>query len=269
MILSDLYCRGVLAKEVLLDMNTPDDLVNWLTSQGDIAINPKELLLPKSRKKDIPTIINQQQFTVSALGSKLSSVCCLIDYIRKEGERCIIFCNYTTPLYLLLRYLSIQEVPSFILIGLLPCQSQCMTISNFIFYCMFLGKVDPEERLSLLQRFANSQAGVLLSSIKVGGVGLNLHIACCAILLNEDWNPQVDQQVCIIYYSFVYIPIYRCNTIICCYYTNICRSDTNICRCDTNICRCDTNICRCDTNICRCDTNICRCDTNICRCDTL
>ena len=109
-------------------------------------------------------------------GSKFLVIERLVEHLQKMRRKCLIFCEFLSPLILLNATL-VKKFPK-----------------RAIFF--YHGKLDNMERAENLKSFQESaDAGaILLSTVKSGGVGLNVIEASSIIFLHEDWNPQVTQQ---------------------------------------------------------------------------
>ena len=104
--------------------------------------------------------------------SKLQRLLELVDELREEGHRALVFSQFTSHLGLVREALRARKVRHLYLDGQTP----------------------PRERDALVERFQAGEADVFLVSLKAGGTGLNLTAADYVIHLDPWWNPAVEDQ---------------------------------------------------------------------------
>jgi SNF2 family DNA or RNA helicase len=195
----ELYESDAFELDTLRTMKKPQHVKQGLDDRPHDDPFTQNLLTPnKKRKKEVKDKLLRDPKTIQGvdLGCKLECTVKLVQtQILPHNESTVIFCSYTTPLYLLnLRFRS-EKVPCFLLTGNISCTFPLLSIHS----CLILGDRSRDERSTTLATFKKTRGAVLLASLKVGGVGLNLTEACCVLLLNPDWNPQNDRQVCVLW----------------------------------------------------------------------
>jgi SNF2 family DNA or RNA helicase len=104
--------------------------------------------------------------------SKLERVLQIVDELRQEGHRALIFSQFTSHLALVREALAARDVKQLYLDGQTPAR----------------------ERDGLVQRFQAGEADVFLVSLRAGGTGLNLTAASYVLHLDPWWNPAVEDQ---------------------------------------------------------------------------
>src|SRR5690606_273215 len=104
--------------------------------------------------------------------SKLRRLLDVVDELRAEGHRALIFSQFTRHLALVRAALEERGVRLLYLDGQTPAR----------------------ERDALVARFQAGEADVFLVSLKAGGTGLNLTAAGYVIHLDPWWNPAVEDQ---------------------------------------------------------------------------
>ena len=94
--------------------------------------------------------------------------------MRKEGNKVLIFSQFTNMLDLLEEYVRFLGIK----------------------YEKIDGSIKAKERQNAIDRFNNPQKKreVFLLSTKAGGLGINLTSANVVIIYDSDWNPQNDVQ---------------------------------------------------------------------------
>ena len=111
---------------------------------------------------------------------------CLSDILQSPGEygitrsshtsKCIIFAQFTKSLDAVENLVFKMQMPT-------------------LQYCRLDGSVPPSKRMDVVNCFQNDPSvRVLLSTTRVGGVGLNLTSASTVIFLEVDFNPYADVQ---------------------------------------------------------------------------
>ena len=97
----------------------------------------------------------------------------LVAILGGSGHKILIFSNYTSMLQLIQDALEKNE-----------------HYNRIIYYLD--GKT--KDRIDVVNRFESADEGIVLISIKAGGVGLNLVSAQDVIIYDPWWNPFVEQQ---------------------------------------------------------------------------
>ncbi len=108
----------------------------------------------------------------SAKSAKLERMLELVEELKEEGRRALIFSQFTDVLDLVEPLLNTSGISWLRLDGSTPAA----------------------RRSKLVQRFQEGEADVFLISLKAGGVGLNLTAADYVLLLDPWWNPAVEEQ---------------------------------------------------------------------------
>lgn len=97
----------------------------------------------------------------------------LLDKLKEEGHRVLIFSQFTMMLDIVERYLEIRKHG----------------------FCRLDGSTAVEERQDMINDFnADSDIFIFLLSTKAGGVGINLTAADTCIIHDIDFNPYNDKQ---------------------------------------------------------------------------
>ena len=104
--------------------------------------------------------------------SQLARLLELLDELRAEGERALVFSPFTSHLALVREALEERDIPYEYLDGQTPTHAR-------------------EQRI---RAFQDGNAPVFLLSLKAGGVGINLTAASTVIHLDPWWNPAVEDQ---------------------------------------------------------------------------
>ncbi|MGE0872984.1 MAG: SNF2-related protein [Kofleriaceae bacterium] len=110
--------------------------------------------------------------TSTVASSKMQRVLELVDELRSEGHRALIFSQFTSHLELVRDELANAGVSALYLDGSTPLRT----------------------RAELIERFQTGEADVFLISLKAGGTGINLTAADYVIHLDPWWNPAVEDQ---------------------------------------------------------------------------
>lgn len=105
---------------------------------------------------------------------KMVLVSKLLEKCKKEGNKVLIFSQFTHMLQLIEEFLKYKEYK----------------------YERIDGQIKAKERQSAIDRYNNpaKNRDVFLLSTKAGGVGINLTSANVVIIYDSDWNPQNDVQ---------------------------------------------------------------------------
>jgi superfamily II DNA or RNA helicase len=106
------------------------------------------------------------------VSSKLTRLLELVDELRAEGQRALVFSQFTSHLALVREALDARGVE----------------------YVYLDGQTPQEARRDRVQSFQQGSAPLFLISLKAGGVGLNLTAATNVIHLDPWWNPAVEDQ---------------------------------------------------------------------------
>ena len=106
------------------------------------------------------------------LSSKLTRLCELVEELRAEGHRALVFSQFTSHLSLARAALEGRGVQLLWLDGQTP----------------------RKERAELVRRFQGGEGEAFLVSLKAGGSGLNLTGADYVVHLDPWWNPAVEDQ---------------------------------------------------------------------------
>lgn len=105
-------------------------------------------------------------------GTKIEALLELVDELRAEGHRALVFSQFLEVLDLAQRGLEGRSI-------------ECLRLD---------GTMTAEARKVAIDAFQSGQGDVFLSSLKAGGVGLNLTAADFVVLLDPWWNPAVEDQ---------------------------------------------------------------------------
>ncbi len=141
-----------------------------------------------------PSDFNEERFNILASLMKLRQICChpallqggddtgapsaklealddLLDPLRRENEKVLVFSQFTSFLDIIESHLSEQDTPVFKLTG------------------------KTNKREQLINRFRQTDGhAVFLISLKAGGSGLNLTEASYVVMMDPWWNPAVENQ---------------------------------------------------------------------------
>ncbi len=104
--------------------------------------------------------------------AKLDALLDLLDGLREEGRRVLVFSQFTQMLALIQQALDKRRAS----------------------YLTLTGDTPSTARTDLVRRFQDGEAPVFLISLKAGGVGLNLTAADAVIHYDPWWNPAVESQ---------------------------------------------------------------------------
>ncbi|KAH8584940.1 actin-dependent regulator of chromatin subfamily A containing DEAD H box 1 [Cryptosporidium sp. chipmunk genotype I] len=95
--------------------------------------------------------------------------------VIENKEKCLIFCHHTMLLDIIEEYIKIKyNVPNF--------------------YLRLDGTTPILERQNMIEKFQNTQVPLFLLSTKAAGQGLNLTVASSVIMMDLDYNPQIEKQ---------------------------------------------------------------------------
>ncbi|MFA5589144.1 MAG: DEAD/DEAH box helicase [Lysobacteraceae bacterium] len=104
--------------------------------------------------------------------AKLDALLELIDGLREEGRRMLVFSQFTQMLALIAQALDKRKIK----------------------YLSLTGDTPSTARADLVREFQDGDVPVFLISLKAGGVGLNLTAADAVIHYDPWWNPAVESQ---------------------------------------------------------------------------
>ena len=103
---------------------------------------------------------------------KLEQLLEMVDQFMKQGNRMLIFSQFTSMHEILIRIFEEKGIDYFYLHGGTPS----------------------DERVEMCDRFNNGEKSIFLISLKAGGTGLNLTGADTVIMYDLWWNPAVEDQ---------------------------------------------------------------------------
>jgi SNF2 family DNA or RNA helicase len=106
------------------------------------------------------------------IGSKLQVFAELVDELRDNHHKALIFSQFVDHLSLLREHLDTQGIP----------------------YQYLDGQTPPKKRQERINDFQNGHGDLFLISLKAGGTGLNLTAADYVIHMDPWWNPAVEDQ---------------------------------------------------------------------------
>lgn len=104
--------------------------------------------------------------------AKLDAFAELVEDLRANRHRALVFSQFTDHLALLRQYLDSEEIP----------------------YQYLDGATPPEARRRAVDAFQSGSGDVFLISLRAGGTGLNLTAADYVIHMDPWWNPAVEDQ---------------------------------------------------------------------------
>lgn len=104
--------------------------------------------------------------------AKLKAFAAIVDELRENGHRCLVFSQFVGHLTLIREYLD----------------------QNDISYQYLDGSTPVKKRKISVDRFQNGEGELFLISLKAGGSGLNLTAADYVIHMDPWWNPAVEDQ---------------------------------------------------------------------------
>ncbi|POM82034.1 SNF2 family N-terminal domain protein [Cryptosporidium meleagridis] len=95
--------------------------------------------------------------------------------VIENKEKCLIFCHHTMLLDIIEEYIKIKyNMPDF--------------------YLRLDGTTPILERQNMIEKFQTTQVPLFLLSTKAAGQGLNLTVASSVIMMDLDYNPQIEKQ---------------------------------------------------------------------------
>jgi SNF2-related domain/Helicase conserved C-terminal domain len=105
--------------------------------------------------------------------AKPDDVLAQLDTIRREGQKVLVFSSFEQHLWVYRRAFEAEQLP----------------------FAWLTGSVPQRERADIVERFqTDASVQVLFSTIKAGGVGLNLTAASYVFILDPWWNPASEDQ---------------------------------------------------------------------------
>ncbi|MFC5051293.1 SNF2-related protein [Rubritalea spongiae] len=121
-----------------------------------------------------PSLLNfesdQMQARAEAESAKMLYLIEMLETLREEGHRVLIFSQFTSMLEIIENHLNAQDISYLILTGA------------------------TKDRQSLVERFQGGEGEVFLISLKAGGTGLTLTGADTVIHYDPWWNPAAENQ---------------------------------------------------------------------------
>ncbi len=149
----------------LSDLETPKSKMREQERRVEVLAALTRLRLIAAHPK-----LHDERSTVAS--SKLARLLELVDELRAEGHRTLIFSQFTSHLALVREALDARGLASVYLDGQTPRQA----------------------RAERVHEFQDGDAPLFLISLKAGGFGLNLTAASTVIHLDPWWNPAVEDQ---------------------------------------------------------------------------
>ncbi|MBP3618233.1 MAG: SNF2 helicase associated domain-containing protein [Lachnospiraceae bacterium] len=183
-------------KDVLAEL--PDKIETKLVTELSEEQRKLYLSYAEQARNDIDNEISRVGFEKSRMQilaalTRLRQICChpgmflenyeggsgkvslfmqIMDELRENGHRILVFSQFTTMLEILKEALIEAEI-------------------SFFYLC---GATKPAERQEYVKRFNGGEGDLFLISLKAGGTGLNLTGADTVIHFDPWWNPAVEDQ---------------------------------------------------------------------------
>lgn len=183
-------------KDVLAEL--PEKIENKLVTELTEEQRKLYLSYAKQARNEISDEISRVGFEKSRMQilaalTRLRQICChpgmflenyeggsgkvslflqIMDELRQNGHRILVFSQFTSMLEILKDALTEAEIP-------------------FFYLC---GSTKPAERQEYVKRFNGGEGDLFLISLKAGGTGLNLTGADTVIHFDPWWNPAVEEQ---------------------------------------------------------------------------
>jgi superfamily II DNA or RNA helicase len=157
------------AERALYDAARIAALESLASGEGDARFKILAALTRLRRLACHPRLVDPES-TVSS--SKLAALLEIVDELREEGHRALVFSQFTTHLALVREALDKRKIT----------------------YDYLDGSTPAEERARRVTAFQTGRADLFLISLKAGGSGLNLTGADYVIHLDPWWNPAVEDQ---------------------------------------------------------------------------
>ena len=139
---------------------------------GSFKENRMKMLAGLTRLRQICCHPSLFMENYTGTSGKLEQLLEMIDQFMEQGNRMLIFSQFTSMHEILIRILEEKGIEYFYLHGGTP--------SN--------------ERVEMCDRFNNGEKSIFLISLKAGGTGLNLTGADTVIMYDLWWNPAVEDQ---------------------------------------------------------------------------
>ncbi len=110
--------------------------------------------------------------SISIHGSKLAAFCAILEELRANGHRALVFSQFVDHLSIIRRFLDGRRIS----------------------YQYLDGSSPPARRAESVDAFQRGDGDCFLISLKAGGLGLNLTAADYVIHMDPWWNPAVEDQ---------------------------------------------------------------------------
>lgn len=144
--------------------------------------SPRRVMREQNRRVEVLAALTRLRLLAShprlqdprsqVASSKLARALELIEELREEGQRALVFSQFTGHLALVREALEARGIG----------------------YVYLDGQTPKRQREARVREFQGGDAPVFLLSLKAAGAGLNLTAATNVILLDPWWNPAVEQQ---------------------------------------------------------------------------
>ncbi|KAF7457676.1 actin-dependent regulator of chromatin subfamily A [Cryptosporidium felis] len=131
--------------------------------------------VPKEGSQVLSSFRISNEFIVNGSCKLIKMSKIIQETVIKNKEKCLIFCHHTMLLDIIEEYIRIKY-----------------TTPDF--YLRLDGTTPIQERQRIIERFQNTQVPIFLLSTKAAGQGLNLTIASSVIMMDLDYNPQIEKQ---------------------------------------------------------------------------
>lgn len=141
-------------------------------SQDEFKRNRIEILAGLTRLRQICCDPRLFIDNYEGQSGKLEQLKEMLQTAKENGQRVLLFSQFTSMLSIIEKELAEAEFETFYLNG----------------------QTKPKERLEMVNRFNEGEKEVFLISLKAGGTGLNLTGADTVILYDLWWNPAVEEQ---------------------------------------------------------------------------
>jgi len=153
---------------VAMDRKVRDEIDRKGLARSHIVI--LEALLKLRQVCCDPRLLKRDGVPATASSAKLEALMELLETLRSEGRRTLVFSQFTSMLDLIAGQMREREIDYVTLTG------------------------DTVDRAAPVAAFQGGQVGVFLISLKAGGVGLNLTAADTVIHYDPWWNPASENQ---------------------------------------------------------------------------
>ncbi|MFP6873903.1 MAG: DEAD/DEAH box helicase [Verrucomicrobiales bacterium] len=170
----EVYCQmeGDQAELYRSELEKAQKTLLGLGSEKELRKNSLVVLQTLMRLRQIcchPGLVDPAQ--LDAESAKLNALFYLLDQLREEGHKVLVFSQFVKMLNIIRGRLENQDRP----------------------YCYLTGQT--KDRGKVIEDFQTAdEASVFLLSLKAGGSGLNLTAASYVILYDPWWNPAVENQ---------------------------------------------------------------------------